>query len=155
MKTINIIFIVGLLFTVLPASGQEKGVREEGAHEAEFNAGGQDMDPGSNKDSGDLDSDADAQSNDPDQAANTSGTDTRTTSSAGSPGILMENDEVADGTNTMQRASLNIAGSPLPSQQSSKTRESGDRSEYRTSDGKLQKKVIGGQPDHKEKESPR
>jgi hypothetical protein len=136
--------ICGLALTSAKAQERE-GVKDEGAHEAEYNANAQERDH-----SGELDSrggeggsgEAGSQSQDASSRANTAGTDTRTVSPAGSPAVLMSDSDQPDGTNTMQRATLNIAGSPLPgaSRQSSDANLE-DRSENRVFSGEEQKSV--------------
>jgi hypothetical protein len=138
----RLIFIATILtsLTFIQVAAQVKeGVKKEGAHEAEYNSDAQDKDGSAEIDTRNQsedertgESDAGNQVHDASSAANTAGTDTKTTSASGSPAILMNDSEEADGTNTMQRASLNIAGSPLPGHKktsSSSTTE--DRSENR------------------------
>jgi hypothetical protein len=116
--------LVVLFFSVTATFAQEKeGVKNDRAQEAEYNADAPVRDNSSDVNSRDLakegekaekkESGEEDNTNNSNQS-NTTGTDTRTTSSAGSPGIPMEDERQSDGTNTMQRASLNIAGSPLP-----------------------------------------
>lgn len=147
-----IVFIIGL-FLCIGASAQEKeGVKREGAHQSEFNSDAQDRDhtgeidsrvqPSEDGDNGNADPANQVQ--DAASAANTPGTDSRTVSSAGSPGILMEDDENPDGTNTMQRASLNIAGSPIPGSKNEGSKvKADDRSPNRVFEGETQKRVPG------------
>jgi hypothetical protein len=111
MKEFRIILLLFFALIAFSTVAQKKqGVKKEGAHEAEYNAVQQDSDAQDDSDEGQGNSE---NQSDPDQVANTSGTDTKVTSSSGSPAVEDET-EALDGTNTMQRASLNIAGSPLP-----------------------------------------
>lgn len=146
-----ITLMIACLMTVAVNAQEAEGVKPEGAHEAEYNSDAQDRDH-----SGEIDSrvqpsedseggDFERESHDPDQAANTSGVTHRTVSSSGSPAILMT-EEVPDGTNTMQRATLNTAGSPVPGRgagQMSQHTEGDVRSENRKSDGELHKEIPG------------
>lgn len=111
----------------MTSMAQEKeGIKAEGAHEAEFNSDAQDRDA-----SGEIDSrvqpsedregpPADAGNQQPENIKDASsgsvtvGTETRTASPSGSPGILVGNPDEVDGTNTVQRAKPNMAGSPVP-----------------------------------------
>lgn len=119
--------IIAILFSGTLVFAQEKeGVKDEGAHEAEFNSDAQDRDH-----SGEIDSrvqpsedregrpaDAGQQSNEEGEVAGdvntTTGAMTRHASSSGSPGVMMDDEHERDGTNTMQRAELNVGGAPLP-----------------------------------------
>jgi hypothetical protein len=121
---------------------KQKGVKKEGAHQAEFNADGQQKDNDAQIESRNLKEPRAGKSSIPGQdsvnvnnaasASNTEGVDVMTTSPSGSPGIRA-NGGNPDGTNTMQRASLNIAGSPLPgkSKISEKPAKSSDRPDAR------------------------
>ncbi len=149
MKRILVIFLLGV--GLISVNAQEKeGVKSEGAHQSEYNADAQDREHTAEIDSrvqssedGEDDGDAGEQSQDASSYANTGGTDTRTTSSSGSPGILMTDDEETDGTNNIQRATLNIAGSPIPGGQSSDSKKGDGPSDNKKFDGKEQKDVPG------------
>lgn len=126
MKTIRIFILsVCSLFATTAMAQQSEGVKEEGAHQAEYNADGQVRDA-----SAEVDSRENGEPVEGDAAAANAGeqtnldapaenviitpTGTRTTSPSGSPGVLMDDPSVTDGTNTQQSASPNIAGSPVP-----------------------------------------
>jgi hypothetical protein len=124
MRIILTCLLVILFFSMTVTFAQEKeGVKNEGAHEAEYNTDAPVRDDGPEMNSMNLakddengekkESEEESNANNS-RASNTTGVDTRTTSSAGSPGIPMDDEKQSDGTNTMQRASLNIAGSPVP-----------------------------------------
>lgn len=133
------------------AFGQKEtqGVKKEGAHQAEYNANAPEKDHSAEVDSRTLkdgkeeetgtasnSSQGDNSGGDasPEQTANTAGTDTRTTSSSGSPALLAT--DGPDGTNTMQRATINIAGSPLPGRSGSQGQDQlDDRAESRLMEG--------------------
>jgi hypothetical protein len=125
MKKRNIVFlIIGTFISLAAYAQQSEGIKDEGAHEAEYNADAQDRDH-----SGEIDS---RQNDDVDGSENTTDVGeqtnfgatvenviitpagTRTTSPSGSPGIRMEDPSMPDGTNTRQSARPNIAGSPVP-----------------------------------------
>ena len=125
MKAIKKLFLfIGSVIATTTFAQQSEGVKEEGAHEAEYNANAQDRDH-----SGEIDSRQNGDAADGNQNANAgeqtnfgataenviiSPAGTRTTSPAGSPGVLMEDSSIPDGTNTKQSAEPNIAGSPVP-----------------------------------------
>jgi hypothetical protein len=144
--------IIGLTvcgLALLSARAQEReGVKKEGANEAEYNSEGQERDnspePGKRDQSTEKGKDsqgAGSQIQDASSAANTAGTDTRVTSPSGSPGVLMDEGN-PDGTNTMQSATLNIAGSPLPgATRKSSSPKADDRSPNRVFTNKKQKSV--------------
>jgi hypothetical protein len=141
-KEIVISLIFGL-FAAFQSNAQEQEAKKEGARQAEFNTESQDVNSSGAREGGNENPEDQVQ--DAASPANTMGTDTRTVSSAGSPGVLMADEESPDGTNTLQRASLNIAGSPVPGGTSKSARvKTDDRSEYRTFGGKTQKKVSPG-----------
>ena len=119
----NIIVWILLLLPIAGFSQQEdnvkKGIKKEGAHEAEYNANSDVKDRSADVDSrngettaGDR-KDAETTSKVNVEGTTNNQTDTRTTSSSGSPYTLMDDGE-RDGTNNRQSATLNIAGSPLP-----------------------------------------
>jgi|GEM_PF-4187978 hypothetical protein len=126
MRTIRLFILsVCSLFATGAIAQQSEGVKEEGAHQAEYNADGQVRDA-----SAEVDSRENGEPAEVDAAAANAGeqtnldapaenviitpTGTRTTSPSGSPGVLMDDPSVTDGTNTQQSASPNIAGSPVP-----------------------------------------
>jgi hypothetical protein len=117
MKNIlNLIFFLAVMTFTQGFAQEKKGIKKEGAHEAEYNANTQEREHGPevdmrNREEG-IDNNADDQSHDPNSPANTSGTDSRMASGAGSTAEPAENG--TDGTNTMPRATLNTAGSPVP-----------------------------------------
>ena len=165
MRKIVLPIIFGVVLSAGAFAQEKEGVKREGAHEAEFNSDAQDRDhsgeidsrvqPSEDGDNGNAD--PGNQIHDASSAANTSGTDSPTVSSAGSPAILMSDSETPDGTNTMQRASLNIAGSPIPGSKRGTGQTDGeDRSPNRVFDGQKQKSVPGASftntpPDKKDK----
>jgi hypothetical protein len=141
----NKVIILGFLAMFLSVFAVQAQQKQEGAHEAEYNADSQDregsgeidsrIDPSANEDGNRVDAgEQDNVTGTTTPTINITPTDTRTTSSAGSPGVLMEGDETPDGTNTMQRAKPNIAGSPVPG---SKQKESGAGSREDLSDNKI------------------
>lgn len=129
MKAIKILcFALFATITITTFAQQSEGVKQEGAHQAEYNADAQDRDH-----SGEIDSRQNGEANnagtgeagtgDAGEQTNFGATvetviitpaGTRTTSPSGSPGILMEDPSTLDGTNTRQSAKPNIAGSPVP-----------------------------------------
>ena len=157
--------VLGMVLSIGAVAQEKEGVKREGAHQSEYNSDAQDRDHSAEIDSGVQPSeDGDNENSDPGNqvhdaasAANTPGTDTRTVSSAGSPGILMSDGEKPDGTNTMQRASLNIAGSPIPGSAGTGEKvNADDRSPNRVFKGEKQKRVPGTSftntpPDSKDK----
>lgn len=152
MKRIIIIAISACFLSIAAQAQEKEGVKREGAHQSEYNSDAQDerdhtaeidsrVQPSEEGDNGNADPGNQVQ--DASSAANTAGVDSRTVSSAGSPGILMS-EETPDGTNTMQRASLNIAGSPIPGSGNSSANKTGvDRSPNRVFEGKEQKEIPG------------
>jgi hypothetical protein len=146
MRKEIVISVIFGLFAAFPSIAQEQEAKKEGAHQAEFNTESQDVNSSGAREGGNEN--AEDQVQNAASPANTMGTDTRTVSSAGSPGILMTDEESPDGTNTLQRASLNIAGSPVPGGTSKSAQvKTDDRSEYRTFGGKTKKKVLPGTSD--------
>ena len=140
----NILFILVLCLATLTTIAQEKakekkGIKSEGAHQAEYNANTEERDHAADVDSRNAtqggndqnlndagEQEANEDSNDAENETNTAGVPSRDVSSAGSPGVPSKNGAV-DGTNTMQRAKLNTAGSPIPG-------SSGKTESARTSD---------------------
>jgi hypothetical protein len=129
MIKMNFVLILICTFLTISSFGQRPGVKKEGAHQAEYNAVLQDGDAKDNVESNRNSPEADTVDADPDQYANTSGVDSETSSSGGSPGMPMEDANRPDGTNTMQRASLNIAGSPLPGREYTASQNEGSTSD--------------------------
>ena len=152
MKKIIILASIASVLSITANAQEKEGIKREGAHQSEYNADAQDdrdhsaeidsrVQPSEEGDNGNAD--PGNQIHDAASAANTPGVDSRTVSSAGSPGILMS-EETPDGTNTMQRATLNIAGSPIPGSRNSASDDQGeDRSPNRVFDGEKQKRVPG------------
>jgi hypothetical protein len=136
----NIILLHLFLLPLFVAAQERRPVKPQGAHEAEFNSGEQKERSGEDEtiethDAGEQDNTNKEALIDP--GSNTVGTDVSTASPSGSPAIATEGAE-PDGTNTMQRATLNIAGSPLPGRSKASTDRlpgsTADRSEKRTID---------------------
>lgn len=141
---------------VISATGQEQeGVKDEGAHQAEYNADAQDRDHSGEIDSRVQESEdregapvaAGEQTNreQPRESVELAPTGTRTTSPSGSPGVLMEDGRYTDGTNTKQSAEPNIAGSPVPGDEGADSRESEstDVPDNKVFSGEPQKEVPG------------
>jgi hypothetical protein len=130
-----------LLCIVFPAfsfsvAAQQQLNEQQGAKEAEINADPhpqdtedrQTHDPEGNYE-GNTQSNVPANAkviNEGNKPSNTAGANVSTSSSSGSPGVPMEGKQPRDGTNTMQKASLNIAGSPVPKAGSNKGKDTGD-----------------------------
>jgi hypothetical protein len=155
MKTI-ILLLLTAFFTGSVYAQEQQGVKDEGAHQAEYNSEAQDRDH-----SGEINSrsqsseDIEGDNSDPGEQVSAAAVDTvgeadavpvgtRTTSSAGSPGVLVE--DGTDGTNTMQRAKPNIAGSPVPGGTENTTSNTGDRSPNRSFEGEKKQKQVKAAP---------
>lgn len=139
-----ILFVCAISLVSLSVIGQDKakekkGVKSEGAHQAEYNANTQERDHAAEIDSRNAtkgsqdqntsdvgEEEANEESNDTENETNTAGVPSRDVSSSGSPGMATE-DEALDGTNTMQRAKLNTAGSPIPGSRAASVRTSDNR----------------------------
>jgi hypothetical protein len=142
-KLIIPIALATLAFSGAYAQNHE-GVKKEGAHEAEYNADAQDRNH-----SGEIDSRVNNKDTTSDQSstANQDNTerfndqatapsspwgDSRTVSSSGSPGVLAKDQDVTDGTNTIQQAQPNIAGSPVPGGKNTRSKQTGPQNDERS-----------------------
>ena len=159
-------FILGLVLINTSLFAQEsEGIKEEGAHQAEYNANAQDRDHSGEIDSRQAaDAPGDGDSTGVGDQTNFGATvetviitpaGTRTTSSSGSPGILMEDNSTTDGTNTRQSAQPNIAGSPVPdAAPAGKTkRQDSDVPDNKIFSGKEQKAVPMNAEDRENQDS--
>jgi hypothetical protein len=125
MKNYWIVLIVFILVIHTKGVAQTKeGVKKEGAHQSEYNANATEREHSPEIDSRNPNH-SDSSSSDVGQQDNfednrhsdvntPSPAGTKTTSSSGSPGVLMGDHNTPDGTNTIQSATPNIAGSPVP-----------------------------------------
>jgi hypothetical protein len=133
-------YLVLLVFVALVTANKgmaqdKKGVKKEGAHQAEYNANAEKREHSPEIDSRNLNRsdstgpDVGEQSNFDDHKNSNLNTSspagTKTTSSSGSPGVLMGDHNTPDGTNTIQSATPNIAGSPIPGSKKGKENKSG------------------------------
>ncbi len=152
MKSSVLPFILFFSLSVVVAFAQEKqGVKDEGAHQAEYNSDGQDRDRSDEIDSrvseneGGTPADAGNQNNLEPAGENVelTPTGTRTTSASGSPGVLMEDGTYPDGTNTKQSAEPNIAGSPVPGGADFGATRQADVPENKVFSGETRKDVPG------------
>jgi hypothetical protein len=153
---IPIAIISALTVTTLHAQNED-GIKQEGAHEAEYNADSEVRDRSADVDSRVENNDtlrdqSNAGNQDNTERFNDEATapsspwgDSRTVSSSGSPGVLAKDETATDGTNTMQKAEPNIAGSPIPGARKSKTSgknpQNDERSENRRFGMEEQKSV--------------
>jgi len=130
MKKILLSFFILSVFAITVSAQdkakEKKGVKQEGAHQAEYNSNTEERDHAADIDSrnatkakGDErindagEQEANEESADAENETNTEGVSTKDASSSGSPAVPSEDEEL-DGTNTVQRAKLNTAGSPIP-----------------------------------------
>ncbi|HLT74972.1 MAG TPA: hypothetical protein VKZ68_07790 [Ohtaekwangia sp.] len=166
MKSSALFLIMFIGLSVVFASAQEKqGVKEEGAHQAEYNSDSQDRDH-----SGEIDSrvqpsedqeGAPADAGDQDNSEPTeenvemTPTGTRTTSPSGSPGVLMEDEKSPDGTNTRPSAQPNIAGSPVPGGDDFGASGNSEVPENKVFSGETQKETPGTERNKREKKNDR
>jgi hypothetical protein len=140
-----LIFVFAWNFT----EAQINKTENEGAREAELNADPhpqdeqdiQTHDPQGNYENNEASNipagtDVTNDGNESGAETNTPGVNVRTTSPSGSPAVPMEGDE-RDGTNTVQSARPNIAGSPVPG--GSTARENRESSKNNTQNATLKK----------------
>lgn len=138
-------FAIGFLSIAFNGFSQDnEGVKREGNHQSEYNADAQQRDNAAEYDSRDMESKEEigTERSEETQSTTIASGGGSTASPSGSPGLLNENQKDTDGTNTMQRATLNTAGSPVPGS-AVKTSKQGedDRSDSRKISGKEQKTV--------------
>ena len=129
MKSIVLSLLVISLISITAYSQDKakdkKGVKKEGAHQAEYNSNTEERDHAADIDSRNAtkgandenvndvgEQEANENADDAQSETNTAGVPSRDVSSSGSPGVAAEG--ALDGTNTVQRAKLNTAGSPIP-----------------------------------------